>query len=542
MTATTVPRYAAWRVLADWNNDGDFGDTAEDVTDDVLAEPGLTVELGLDGARSLSPSRVGSAATDLNNVEQTYSADFPGSPIYQQMLPGRAVEYRATYGGDVLYESDDYYDSDLVYDGSASLTVFTGVLDNMPQHPERSKRRVGMEALGTLTRLRGRRKQGRKVSTQLYASISTGVALGYLLDAAGWPADKRSLDAGSTILLYWWLDEEEPYQAALDLLAVEGPQAALWEDGSGVLHFEGRNYRGVADRSLTSQAQFFDSSDGANLTYEADVAYDSEFPYNGTSGIFHVEPFGYDQGFKNVINACTFETVQRALGALAVVWTYGTTLTLGPSETRTVKAKPSDPFTGALCTNGVDVTVSAGSIGSVSLSRTSGGNTDITLVAGAGGATVNLLRLRAQALTASSTTSVPSTVDASTSIGIYDQQDFTISARTDVDVNTAQDIANAIVTRYQTPQPAITITVLNVDANHLWQQLYRQVSDRITVYERHTGVSYDVHINQITHRVQKGARAHSTIFACEKAPLSALAAAYTWDAAVSTWGTATWGT
>lgn len=541
--ATARPRSATWQTVVDWANNGDFTGTYDDVSDDLLREAGLTIALGLDSARSLAPPKIGTSAADLRNTDQRYSAESPASPIYQLMLPGRPVEHRATDGVEVAYESDDEYDSDLYYDGRAQRTVHTGVLDDMPQHPERTSRRVGLTTLGTLTRLRGRRRNGRKVSTALYESVSTGTALGHILDAVGWPANKRSLDTGGTTLLYWWLDDEEPYQAALDLLEVEGPQASLYEDGEGVLHFEGRNYRATEARCLTSQVTFYDRSTGATLGYEEDVEYDSIYPYDGTGGIQHLAPLQYDAGHRNVINAVTVETEARSVGSLGVIYTYSGNLVLQPSEVRTitVKASSGGPFKEAVCTNGADVTVSAGSVTSVALSRTSGANIDVTLTAGAGGATVNLFQVRAKLVSVIATQIVANSVDASDSIAAYDQQDYAISARKDLDPNVGVDIADAIVQRYQEPLPSLLLTVLNVDAEHLYHQLARRVSDRVNVVEAWTGISYDLHINSITHRVLKGGSEHYTLFGVEKVPATATQNTYRFDDAAAVWDTATWG-
>lgn len=540
--ATTLPRVATWQTVVDWLNDGNFTGTYDDISADLLYEPGLTISAGLDSERSLSPPMIGTASVELRNTSQVYSAEFPGSPIYQQMLPGRPLEHRATAGAEVEYESEDDYDSELYYDGRATFTLHTGVLDDMPQHPERTSRRVGLNSLASLTKLRGRGRLGRRISTSLYESITTGTALGHILDAVGWPADKREIEAGESTLLYWWLDEEEPYQAAVDLLDIEGPQAALYEDGNGVLHFEGRNYRANTTRSLVQQVTFSDGGITAmSLDYEGDVDYDSIYDYDGAGGIQHVPPLTYDQGYRNVINAVQVETVARTVGSLGVIWTYSGTLTLTGSETRTLIVKPSDPFKDAVCTNGVDVTTSSGSVSSATLSRTSGGNTAVTLVAGGGGATVNLLQVRAKLVTITSTTTVSNTIDASDSISAYAQQDYAISARKEIDPNVAIDIANAIVLRHQEPLPSVTISVVNIDAQHLHQQITRQVSDRINVIEEWTGLAMDCHINSITHRVMKGGMEHYTIYGCEKAPPQDTLDLYAWGDVDAVWDTAVWG-
>ena len=67
---------AQWRVCVDWNDDGDFTDSDEDVTSDVL---GLT----LDHFRDLFRGRIEAARLEmeLKNDDHKYSLPTPARPF-----------------------------------------------------------------------------------------------------------------------------------------------------------------------------------------------------------------------------------------------------------------------------------------------------------------------------------------------------------------------------------------------------------------------------------------------------------------------------
>jgi hypothetical protein len=535
VAATELSRLATYRVVVDWDVDDAYTGTSEDVTADVLATPAPTIEMGRDQIRELAPPMISAAAYELNNRAQTYSAEFPGSPIYGLMLPGRRTEIRAQFG-DVAYEADDEYDSLLPYSGDA-FPIFTGLIDEPTQHPEHARRSVGIVAYGTMSRLR------RNVSTELYESIAIGTAIGYLLDAAGWPAADRDIDAGQTTLLYWWLADEDALAAAIALTTTEGAGAALYEDGSGVIHFEDRAHRSTETRSTTSQAIYYDTSIGSEPLYEELADYDTDEFYNGASGLHHVAPLTYAPGFRDIVNSVSLEVTQRTVAALGVVWTYGAALTLGASETKVITAKLSSaPAKAIVCTNGVDVTVSAGAISSATINRTSGQIVAITLVAGAGGATVNLLQLRGQSCAVSATIAVTNSTDTSDSQTAYGVRPLPSGATmlTDISVPAAESLADAIVERYQQPLAAVEMALVNVNGEHLVEILTRRVSDRITIVESQTGLNNDFWVERISHEIAMAGRRHVAVLGCSKAALSA-DAVFGWDAAESVFDTATWG-
>jgi hypothetical protein len=323
---------------------------------------------------------------------------------------------------------------------------------------------------------------------------------------------------------------------------VEGPGAYVGLDAFGRFVFRSRNHEAQRARSLASQAAFYDRAAGAELTYDAPIGYDDggQF-YDGTGGLRYIGAPTYDAAYRDIVTDCTVETVVRAQQALQDVWSFGATVSLAANEVRTFTAEASDPFDGATCILGTDVVVGAGSIASIALGRTSGSDVPITLTAGAAGATLTTLKLRAQPYAVQSSRPVRSTADASSAIAKYKTKTETISSRRELDPNAALDLANTYVRRYSRPRPQLELTVLNRDAAHLHKMLFLEVGDRITVLEPHTGIQHDYWIRRIAHQVGEGGLLHRATFGCEKAFDVDTTAVYVWDGATATYGTATFG-
>lgn len=451
-----------------WNNDSDFSDTGEVVTSRVRARQGIRLERGRDQLRALAPPMAGRCDFTLDNRSRDYSPEYASGPLYGNLLPGRPVRVRTT--------------------APSAATLWRGFLDDLPQHPARLERMVDAPSLGPLSRLRGV-----KVSTQLYTNITTGVALGHLLTAAGWPLADRTIDTGQTDLLFWWCDEDDAFEMAATLLRTEGPGATLYESGDGKIVFEDRHYRLTETRSTTSQATFRDS--GAEPLMSG---------------------FAYQPHLRDIINAATLTVTARTGEADAVVWQLGGTLSLGASQSITLLARSSDPFAGATTpVAGTDYTVLAGGVASVSLSRTSGASTLVTVTATASGATIVDLQLRATSY-AGAETRLTNTVDASASIAKYGLRPYQAAIWPEVVPDFAIDTCNVLVQQYQEPRATVRVELNSAQSARLTQILTREISDRVTVVEAQTGLNADCFIEHIAHEVGLAGRLHRTVFGMEK--------------------------
>ncbi len=292
----------AHSVVIDWDNDGDFSGDYEDVTSLVFVEHGITCERGKDQIQQLSPPQAGSSNLALRNQDKLFSIWNTSSPLFGQLKPGRKFQWR-------MVVNDTRY------------ALYSGLTQRLPQHPAFGEKFVEVTTLGTLSRL-----VGKKVSTELYADITTGTAIGYVLDAAGWPSTERTVDDGQCTLSFWHADgTKDAWTEITELLMTEGLGAAVFEDGSGTFIFQDRSYR---------------------QTYSTSSEY--TFATSGTSG--NVRVFAGDEGIDDVINSCELEVVTRAIQDESVIWQLGAVLDLAPDETRklTVKAASGDPFMNAV--------------------------------------------------------------------------------------------------------------------------------------------------------------------------------------------------
>ena len=104
---------AKWLVQVDWNDDGDFSDSNEDVTSDVL---GLTLE----HFRDLSSDHIEAARLELElrNDDHKYSPPNSSSPLSGNLKPGRKVWVRAAYP----------------YDAFTGSTTKTTLTNHTPDH------------------------------------------------------------------------------------------------------------------------------------------------------------------------------------------------------------------------------------------------------------------------------------------------------------------------------------------------------------------------------------------------------------------------
>jgi hypothetical protein len=488
----TTPAYA---LGIDWNADGDWSDTGEQIFGRVSDVTGITCSRGRTQIRELAPPVVGRFDADLTNTSKDYSTEYASSPLAGNLLPGRRVDWRAVWS-------------------ATTYRLWSGILDDIPQRPV--ERRVGIPCLGTLSRL-----AGKKVTTAAYQSITTDAAIGHVLDAVGWPAGERSLQTGATTLAWWWLDDEDAFSALVRLMNTEGPGAIFYERGDGYFVFENRHNRLTATRSTVVQGTFSDQHGAA---------------------LHHGLAFDLDAHLKDVINSVAIPVNLRTAQALAEVWALGATLVVpaGGATQIVVSSSDGNPFTAAVApVLTTDYTLISGTA-TLTLDRTSGRTATLTVTAGASGATITGLRVRAQLLTKVAV-QVINTTDCSASIakfGVRPLSDSAYPIWPEIDLQTAQDFANAIASRYRDPRATATISVYGRDDTHLAQCLGREIGDRIHVLEGQSGLDADMTIERVEHRLDTAGRRLTTKFGCEKVSEINQYAAWgsaVWDASAWAW-------
>jgi len=474
--------YATDDLRIDWNLNGAFTDANEDVTSRLLGRSGVTISFGRDQARAFSPTSPGTMDFELNNRSKDYSPENGSSPIGSNLKPGRPIRYQRTFS-------------------AVTYTPFRGFLDGFDVLPNREERSVKFSCTDALGR-----SPDISVSTPLHEGIQTGTAIGYVLDAIGWPTGDRDLDTGSTMIRHWWEDGTNWRDALQKILASEGSPAIAYVDyATNKFVFKDRQHRLLDAASISSQATFRDT---------------------GTEPLFSA-PMVYDAGWRDIVNDIAFEVPERVpQGALSDVWTSDETISLGASASTTIHVQASDPFKGAVTpvagtnadTDPGDYLILSGGVSSVTLSRTSGQSTIITITATASGCVIQGLKLRAYSVPVVRTYKIT----ASDSASITDHGNRGLPSDLEpvwAGKHDAQALADLYILQRKQRVPILEIEIRGAANNtRMVQCLARAISDRITVVDAETGLNDVFFIERITHEISGAGRFHTTRLGLEKVP------------------------
>jgi len=492
----------SWEFLVDWDNNGNYTGTYDDISSRVEITPGVTATRGRDPARSLGEPRIPAMQLVAMNDDRFFSNDFPGSPIYQKASTGRPIRWQWRGGTDRPIDSASVnIDSPSVYiDGTVVAPLFTGFVDNISHQASYQDRRVTMRSLGALIRLKDRPKI---TNNGVVTDITTGEAMDLLLDAVGWPADKRIISGTAVVLKHWWLDRADAYAEAVALYKTEGPGAALYEDEEGNIVFEGQLFRQTAARSLSVQANF--QPDG--------------------TGIYFADP-QHEDGAQDIINVASYAVVTRQISAVKQIWSYGQTLTLLSDETRTFEVYLSDPWfsTVSPLVSGTDYTLSSGSITTATALPSGSAKLTVTMDAGPSGAVLTGLQARGQTYETITRTEVENSVDTSSSQTTYGVHARDVSGKAEIDPNVAVSICDTTVQRYAEPRAVNHFAKVGYNDQVFAQILGRRISDRIHYREPQTGQDIDAFIESKEFRAVPGLI--TAIFGCERTQAPSGAGSY----------------
>ena len=288
-------------VLAvDWNNDGDFSDSGEDITARTMA---LEWKRGNDYASQLiGKSVAGVLRATLNNVSNDYSTFNASSALYGNFLPGRKVKLTGN-------------------DGSTTRTLWTGFLDNIQPVPSATGANVAIlnagGPLGYLNKFR--------VSTAMFASKYAGALIGEILDVAGWPDDDRDLDTGIVEFPRFWCENTNTITALR--LVEETETGLLEENAAGQIVYRDRHARSKDTRSTASQATYSDAS-GAALAYSHISQIDPlQFIYNELTATIQLHDGAW------VLGSASLGVQTELASDPVVLWTHPETGSFSPSIT-----------------------------------------------------------------------------------------------------------------------------------------------------------------------------------------------------------------
>lgn len=462
-------------VTIDWAKNGLFTDGGDDVTARVRGTS--TFAYGRTQVTALAPIVSGQGSITLDNRSRDYSPRNASSPLFGKVKPARPVKVTRVVGG-------------------TTYTVFRGHTDDSPLDPDLDAKTVTVNLVDYLQDF-----QQNPISTTLFQGLRTGGAINAVLDAAGWTGG-RDIDSGATIIPWWWADGKDAFTALQEIVASEGSPALLAVGVNGEIIFRDRQHRLVRSSSTTVQKVLR----GTEATSEPRML-------RGSS---------YSDGWANIVNNVSFSVDERQpTRDLTQVWADDAdrTITVGASASQTVVVQSTDPFQGAVPpVAGVDYALLAGGVASITLSRTSGQSTAITITATGAGCTIQALALRAYAVPVARTYQVTAT--DSSSILDYGQRSIP-SGQEPIwaSLYDAQDIASMYVAQRAQPLPAFTARFVaqHTQTARLDAVLSLDLSDRVTVIEPETGLSNDFFVENIQHSVVSEAE-HEILLGLEMAP------------------------
>lgn len=455
----------------------------EDVTGDIVSD--IPVSYGRDQDRQLSPAAVGSSGFTLNNAHRRYNPENAGGALYGDLDPARPMHATVTFNGQ-------------------THALFTGKIDDFETHSDFADRTAAFTFLDGLSDL-----SGVKLSTQVYTSLRTGDLINTVLDLAGWTGG-RDIDRGASVVRYWWLEGVDALTAVNDLVKSEGPPAIAYVAPDGTFTFRDRHHRLQRQESLTARATFSAGRLGECEDGGAEPGYD------------FTKPFVYAHGWRDIVNAVTFDVDERAAsGTVEPVWTDESRHVLEAGQSVDVEVSVSEPFIGALApVPGTDLlytTPGAGVLEAV-LSRDSGASARLTLRAVGGPVTVTYAQLRARSLAVVRTARVSLTDPGS--ISRHGERAYPDDAPW-ANPQDAEAIANMILLHYARRRPTVQLRIASSDPAHFMQVLQRTVSDRIRIVNGEAGLDDDFFVERVTHTIRRLGRTgrapvHEVVLGCEQ--------------------------
>jgi len=480
-------------VLAvDWNNDGDFSDSGEDITARTM---GLEWRRGNDYASQLVGKAVaGTLNATLNNVSGDYSTFNASSALYGNLLPGRKVKLTGN-------------------DGSTTRTLWQGFVDSIEPIPSVAGANLArLRAIGPLGYL-----NKFEVSTAMFASKYAGELIGEVLDVAGWDDDDRDLDTGIVEFPRFWCQSTKTLKA---LRLIEETETGLLEESAdGKIVYRDRHARSVDARSTASQATYSDAG-GAALAYSHINQIDPlKFVYNELRAKLQLHSGAW------ILGSASLGVQTELASDPAVLWTHAETGSNSPSiaagATRTFVAQY--PSSGSANTaRAVDFWQNlTATTDYLANDQADGGGTnrtanitvtltkraqsmDIALENGHS-ATVYITKLQAQGNAVTAKDDFEVSASDSTSQTAFGKRTYPHPGKFVPDADEAQNWADFHLAAWKEPVPLLKLTMVgNRSAATLTDIMSRDISDLVTVTATNDsglGIDEGFFVEQVHHQL-----------------------------------------
>lgn len=466
-----------WTFEIDWDNDGDYADTGEDVSARVRAQSTFTTSHGRRQNRRLSPPAASRARFALINTTGDYYPDNSGSPIFGDVAPGRPVH--AT----VNFNSSDY-------------DVFTGNLFGLDFVADPFEPFVNIECLDVVNTL-----NRSNVAVDATVGPTIDECIGALLDAVGWSATARDLDVSPITLPVWWAEgDRSAWEELLLLLEVEGPPSVAYVGPDGDFVFKSRHHRLLDSRSTSSQDTFRET---------------------GTEPLF--SRFSFDPGWRDIINRVEIpltplsgsgeEIVHKSTESfltsnLGTVDVEFTTTTPFPADSAIVSKLDSRAGPATDDPDLWDWSIS-GTFPNYTL--TIEGGDDISGLI----SSIDYWEISAVPYNRTATSVV--TDEDTTSQDAYGIRTWRARSPWHTSEPYAETLAALILNDRKDPRTIAHIEVTNAGTTRYVAGLDKQISDRVTVTDGESSTNGDFYVENIGHTVDQGGKFHTVTLGLESA-------------------------
>jgi len=488
---------ATYTLLVDWDNNGVFTGTGEDVSSRIQH---LEWSRGRDRASQLTGRSIASRLTAiLDNRSGDYSSFNTSSPIAGNIKPGRKVRLQ---GGSGSFP----YTFPIVFNDKSQ---FNGYLESLKPLPSlHGAHKVVLEAEGPLGHF-----GGNEVRRGMQTSVATGTEMKAILDAEGVPTDASPFDAGQTTMTRSWFDRQRLVSILRQIEVTEG--GFVLENKDGEIAFEDRHHRMTGTPHTTSQATFSDASGAARA-------------YTDPQQIDPV-PFIFND-FEAVVQLYT-------VGSLATLWTLAETGSASPllavGESKTFWATYPNPDSGTDAF-GVDAwTTPVSTTDYTANTQSGGGGTDrtsdvgvavtkfgeamkITLTNNHASDPIYITLLQSRGTPITRDDPIRINEEDSTSQTDFGKRTWPSKAKFIPDSQEALDWAKYNLSIYKDPVPYLQLTIIaNRSHNELVEALTREISDRVTIVANNSanlGINEDFYIEAEKHMVTNYGKLHRTTF------------------------------
>lgn len=472
---------AEYGLYVDWNGDGDFSDSGENITDDLIDG---TITRGFGGPLARVPM-VGRATIVLRNLSQAYSP-----PLDADVVPRREMKLEMTYGG-------------------TTATLLRGFLDSVvPSFGRYGDRRATLECVDGMSLL------------DLYEgeiALQTGV---YADDIIG----------GVVSAVY--TPPATNYQAGINYFATS---AEGWQH-EGEETEQIRASQKIEEACKSDWGRFFIAGNGTAIYYNR-----WQMPLDETTELTLDDTMlrmMYQKGASTIYNYVEVTCFPRTVGQMEEVVgriSQQDAPQIEANDSRLFVIRFRDPTNAKIRVGGKDCLTPVVATDYVCTDDMGGQGNDVTAsvtpsamfygdhaeVTLANGLAypVYVQKLQVRGLAVRAREAVAMVADDATSIAAYQRRKLQIKAPLISDPSEAQLLANYLLEYYKNPLNEVTGLEILANKNATWMAAVRdlELADRVSVTETQTGLSgFLGHIYKLQHRIRTKYE-HRVVFDLEEA-------------------------